>query len=112
MINVVSVHVPPYTGTGKQSIASVDEIYNEIRLAIMDAARRLQTYLSASTGGLRRSRGRRPSRSTSPEIAKALSVLTGEPEEKIKEYFIRFIESRFASPEVEEVAAEEVAEYA
>lgn len=111
MINVVSVHVP-YTGTGKQSIASVDEIYNEIRLAIMDAARRLQTYLSGKHRKLAQVKRRKTFEKYVPEIARALSILTGEPEEKIREYFIRFIESKFASAEVEEVAAEEVAENA
>ncbi|MCD6523935.1 MAG: DNA topoisomerase VI subunit B, partial [Thermococcus sp.] len=81
MINVVSVHVP-YTGTGKQSIASVDEIYNEIRLAIMDAARRLQTYLSGKHRRLYQVKRKKTFEKYVPEIARALSVLTGEPEEK------------------------------
>ncbi len=64
MINVISVHVP-YTGTGKQSIASVEEIQNEIRLAIMDAARSCRATSAASTESSTRPRGGRPSRSTS-----------------------------------------------
>ena len=98
MINVVSVHVP-YTGTGKQSIASVDEIYNEIRLAIMDAARRLQTYLSGKHRRLAQVRRKKTFEKYVPEIARALSILTGEPEERIREYFLRFIENHFASKE-------------
>ena len=98
MINVVSVHVP-YTGTGKQSIASVDEIYNEIRLAIMDAARRLQTYLSGKHRRLYQAKRKKTFEKYVPEIARALSILTGEPEERIREYFLRFIESHFASKE-------------
>lgn len=103
MINVVSVHVP-YTGTGKQSIASVDEIYNEIRLAIMDAARRLQTYLSGKHRRLYQVKRKKTFEKYVPEIARALSVLTGEPEEKIREYFLNFIESHFASKEAVEVS--------
>ncbi|NJD99625.1 DNA topoisomerase VI subunit B [Thermococcus sp. LS1] len=108
MINVISVHVP-YTGTGKQSIANVDEIHNEIRLAIMDAARRLQTYLSGKHRRLYQVKRKKTFEKYVPEIAKALSILTGEPEEEIKNYFLRFIEERFAQSEVE---AEEVAENA
>ncbi|ACJ16252.1 type II DNA topoisomerase VI, subunit B [Thermococcus onnurineus NA1] len=108
MINVISVHVP-YTGTGKQSIANVDEIHNEIRLAIMDAARRLQTYLSGKHRRLYQVKRKKTFEKYVPEIAKALSILTGEPEEEVKNYFLRFIEERFAQSEVE---AEEVAENA
>lgn len=41
---------------------------------------------------------------------RVLSILMGEFEEKIREYFIRFIESKFVSVEVEEVVVEEVVE--
>ncbi|WP_456366190.1 DNA topoisomerase VI subunit B [Thermococcus sp.] len=98
MINVISVHVP-YTGTGKQSIANVEEIYNEIRLAIMDAARRLQTYLSGKHRRLHQAKRKKTFQRYVPEIAKALSVLTGEPEERVSEYFISFIESHFSAKE-------------
>jgi DNA topoisomerase-6 subunit B len=48
-----------------------------------------------------------------PEIARALSILTGEPEERIREYFVTFIERHFAEKTVESTAVvEEVAENA
>lgn len=112
MINVVSVHVP-YTGTGKQSIASDDDIYNEIRLAIMDAARKLQTYLSGKHRRLYQVKRRKTFEKYVPEIARALSILVGVPEEEVKKYFLSFIESRFSDSDVEEPAVvEEVAENA
>ncbi|WP_297491190.1 DNA topoisomerase VI subunit B [Thermococcus sp.] len=98
MVNVISVHVP-YTGTGKQSIANVEEIYNEIRLAIMDAARRLQTYLSGKHRRLHQAKRKKTFQRYVPEIAKALSILTGEPEERVSEYFISFIENHFSTKE-------------
>ncbi|ANF23453.1 DNA topoisomerase VI subunit B [Thermococcus piezophilus] len=103
MINVISVHVP-YTGTGKQSIANVEEIYNEIRLAIMDAARKLQTYLSGKHRRLYQVKRKKTFEKYVPEIARALSILTGEPEEEIKNYFLGFIEMKFAQSESEERA--------
>lgn len=103
MINVISVHVP-YTGTGKQSIANVEEIYNEIRLAIMDAARKLQTYLSGKHRRLYQVKRKKTFEKYVPEIARALSILTGEPEEEIKNYFLGFIEMKFAQGESEERA--------
>ncbi len=109
MINVISVHVP-YTGTGKQSIANVEDIYNEIRLAIMDAARRLQTYLSGKHRRLSQVKRKKTFQKYVPEIARALSILVGVPEEEVAKYFINFIESRFA--EIEEPAPAEVTENA
>jgi DNA topoisomerase-6 subunit B len=45
-VNVVSVHVP-YTSTGKLAIdPSVEEITNEIKLAIMDCARYLKKHMN------------------------------------------------------------------
>ena len=109
MINVISVHVP-YTGTGKQSIANDEDIYNEIRLAIMDAARRLQTYLSGKHRRLSQVKRKKTFQKYVPEIARALSILVGVPEEEVAKYFINFIESRFA--EIEEPAPAEVTENA
>jgi DNA topoisomerase-6 subunit B len=44
-VNVSSVHIP-YSGVGKESIAQEDEIIEEIRLALMEAARGVQKYVS------------------------------------------------------------------
>lgn len=106
MINVISVHVP-YTGTGKQSIASVEEIQNEIRLAIMDAARRLQSYLSSKHRKLHQAKRRKTFEKYVPEIAKALSILTGEDEETVKGYFLRYIEGHFKAREAKMVGVSE-----
>ena len=110
MINVISVHVP-YTGTGKQSIANDEDIYNEIRLAIMDAARRLQTYLSGKHRRLSQVKRKKTFQKYVPEIARALSILVGVPEDEVAKYFVTFIESRFADLE-EKTAQQEVSENA
>ena len=44
-VNLVSTHIP-YTSAGKQAIANEEEIYNEIRFALMEAGRSLSRYLS------------------------------------------------------------------
>lgn len=44
LINISSVHIP-YTGAGKQAIANEPEIYDEIRNAIMEVARKLQLHI-------------------------------------------------------------------
>lgn len=109
MINVVLVYVF-YIGIGKQSIVSVDEIYNEICLVIMDVVRRFQIYLSGKYRKLVQVKRRKIFEKYVFEIVRVLSILMGEFEEKIREYFIRFIESKFVSVEVEEVVVEEVVE--
>ncbi|VVB57297.1 Type 2 DNA topoisomerase 6 subunit B [uncultured archaeon] len=48
-VNVVSVHVP-YTSAGKQAISDEDEVYQEIKYAIMEVARKVQLHV----GGIKR----------------------------------------------------------
>ncbi|MDE1871100.1 MAG: DNA topoisomerase VI subunit B [Candidatus Micrarchaeota archaeon] len=45
LVNVSSAHIP-YSGVGKESISQEDEIMEEIKLAIMEAARGVQRYIS------------------------------------------------------------------
>ena len=45
LVNVASVHIP-YTSAGKQSIASEDDIVEEIKNAMMEAGRQVQKHLS------------------------------------------------------------------
>ncbi|MDE1827816.1 MAG: DNA topoisomerase VI subunit B [Candidatus Micrarchaeota archaeon] len=45
LVSVSSVYIP-YAGVGKQSVAQEEEIIEEVRLAVMDALRILQRYLS------------------------------------------------------------------
>ena len=44
-VNVSSIYIP-YSGVGKEAIAQEDEIIDEVKLALMDAARGLQRYIS------------------------------------------------------------------
>ena len=45
LVNLVSVHIP-YTGAGKQAIAEEQEIMDEIKNAVMEAARKIQIHIS------------------------------------------------------------------
>ncbi|MFH0927378.1 MAG: DNA topoisomerase VI subunit B, partial [Candidatus Micrarchaeota archaeon] len=44
-VNLASVHVP-YTSAGKQAVSNEEEVYQEIKNAVMEAARRLQLHLA------------------------------------------------------------------
>lgn len=106
LINVVSVHVP-YTSTGKQSVASEGEIYEEIRLAVMEVARRLAKYLGGKHRKLYQVKRRKTFEKYVPEISRALSILTGEPETTIKSLLIKIIEKKFETIEEKPLEAEE-----
>jgi DNA topoisomerase-6 subunit B len=45
LVNISSVHIP-YSGVGKESVAPEEEIIEEIKLAVMEAARGVQRYVS------------------------------------------------------------------
>ena len=106
LINVISVHVP-YTSTGKQSVASEGEIYEEIRLAVMEVARRLAKYLGGKHRKLYQVKRRKTFEKYVPEISRALSILTGEPETTIKSLLIKIIEKKFEAIEEKPLEAEE-----
>jgi DNA topoisomerase-6 subunit B len=48
LVNLSSVHVP-YTGAGKQAVATEEEVVDEVKMAVMEAARDLQRYLHGMT---------------------------------------------------------------
>ena len=105
LVNVVSVHVP-YTSTGKQSVASEEEIYEEIRLAVMEVARRLAKYLGGKHRKLYQAKRRKTFEKYVPEVSRALSILTGISEGEIKEMLVTIIEKKFESIEEQAVEAE------
>ncbi len=68
LVNVASVYVP-YTSAGKQAISQEEEVYQEIKNAVMDAARELQRHLS----GLHREKDRANRRAAVMRYVKQLS---------------------------------------
>ncbi|MDE1798186.1 MAG: hypothetical protein KGH63_02160, partial [Candidatus Micrarchaeota archaeon] len=67
-VNFASVHVP-YTSAGKQAISDEEEVYMEIKNAVMEAARKLQLHLS----GIRREHDRAERRAAVLRYVKQLS---------------------------------------
>lgn len=95
LVNVASVYVP-YTSAGKQAISQEEEVYQEIKNAVMEAARTLQRHLS----GLHRDKDRANRRSAVMRYVKQLSKdLTdladkGKPEELNKK-LAHLIETKY-----------------
>jgi DNA topoisomerase-6 subunit B len=82
-VNVSSIHIP-YSGVGKESISQEDEIVEEIKLAVMDAARGVKRYVSG-----RRSIDSEASRYKivmryAKQLSKDLGNLTGQKESEIE----------------------------
>ncbi len=70
LVNVSSVYIP-YSGVGKQAIAQNEEIVEEIKLAVMDAGRKLERYLSGE-------RHRNLQESSYSMIVRYVSQLSGD----------------------------------
>ncbi|MGC8538314.1 MAG: DNA topoisomerase VI subunit B [Candidatus Micrarchaeia archaeon] len=94
MVNVSSVYVP-YSGVGKEAIAEEDEIIDEIKLAVMDAARNLQRYI----GGVRSKSEQETKYKAIMRYVNQLSIdlseLTGEDKESIHRKLKQIIEKRY-----------------
>ncbi|MGD0728896.1 MAG: DNA topoisomerase VI subunit B [Candidatus Micrarchaeaceae archaeon] len=83
LVNVSSAHIP-YSGVGKESIAQEEEIIDEIKLAVMEAARGVQRYVS---GKLRlhdeENRYKTIMRYTK-QLAQDLHEITGKDQKKLE----------------------------
>ncbi|MEM2024726.1 MAG: DNA topoisomerase VI subunit B [Desulfurococcaceae archaeon] len=73
----------PFKGVGKESIADVPEIRREVKLTIMEIARRLRSYLSRKA---REEEAKRRAESIAkyiPEVARSLATILAEHEEEL-----------------------------
>ncbi|MCX8194885.1 MAG: DNA topoisomerase VI subunit B [Candidatus Micrarchaeota archaeon] len=100
-VNLSSVYVP-YTSAGKQAISNEEEILQEIKNAIMEAARDLQRYLSGKTRERDRAERKKAILRYVSQLSKDLSELAGKgtPEE-IEKMLVRLIETKY-SKQIEE----------
>lgn len=96
-VHFASVHVP-YTSAGKQSISDEEEVVDEIRNAVMEAARSLQRHLS----GKRRDKELKGKRSAVlryvEQISKDMSELGGGKAadgEEVKGRLLKMVEERY-----------------
>ncbi|MEM5804641.1 MAG: DNA topoisomerase VI subunit B [Candidatus Aenigmatarchaeota archaeon] len=88
---VVAVHMAsvwiPYTSESKEAIDPYPDIVKEIRLALQDCGRRLQRFLSGRRRAAEAQKRMSLFERYIPEIAFALSNITGEKKEKIAKDF-------------------------
>ncbi|VVC00945.1 Type 2 DNA topoisomerase 6 subunit B [uncultured archaeon] len=105
-VNISSVHVP-YTSAGKQAISDDEEVVQEIKNAVMEAARDIQRYLS----GIHREHDRKERKKAIlryvTQLSKDLADLAakGKPAE-IETELIHLIETKY-SDQIENEEGEE-----
>ncbi|MBI5636142.1 DNA topoisomerase VI subunit B [Candidatus Micrarchaeota archaeon] len=82
-VNFTSVHVP-YTGAGKLAISAEEEIVSEIKLALMEAARSVSSYINSMRHAAEQEYRKSVFLRYVGEVSECLADITGEKEETIR----------------------------
>jgi len=110
LVSVSSVYIP-YAGVGKQSVAQEEEIIEEVRLAVMDALRILQRYLSGVRNRTTAETKYKTIMRYVSQLSGDLSELTGMKSDAIEASLKSLIDGKykklFEAEAQEEAAAEE-----
>ena len=112
LVNLASVHIP-YTGAGKQAIANEEDIENEIRYAVMEAARSIQRYLSGKRKAHEIANKKKVIERYVQQLSSDLADLSGEKRDGIVKKLGKIIEEKYAvsqESEEEEGASSEEAQ--
>lgn len=95
-VNISSVYVP-YTSAGKQAISNEDEIVQEIKNAIMEAARELQRYLSGIHREKERGERKKAILRYVTQLSKDLPELAGKGKSaELEKKLIHLIETKYS----------------
>jgi len=87
-IHLASVWVP-YTSEGKEAVASYNEIIKEIKLALQECGRKLQLYLGKKYKAEAAEKKKALIEAYSREVAQAISEMTGEDADKIRQKILK-----------------------
>ncbi|MEZ0247733.1 MAG: DNA topoisomerase VI subunit B [Thermoproteus sp.] len=102
IIHICSTKVP-YASAGKEAIAEIQEIEDEMKLALRDVARKLRIYLSRKERELELLNKYVSLAKYVDEIAVALNGITGIDREKISNSLYKLIEKKLGTT-IEEIA--------
>jgi DNA topoisomerase-6 subunit B len=100
LVNFTSVHVP-YTGAGKQAVVDEEGIIKDVRLALMDAGRRLGLYVSGVRKKEEKEAKRKQLLRYVDPISEALAILTNKSDKNIAKSLRKLVEDRFEEIEDE-----------
>lgn len=93
--HLASVWVP-FTSEGKQAIASYPEIIKEMKLALMEAARKMQVYINKRARKRMELQRASTFQRYSVEVVDAISKLTGKNRVEIERHMNELLNSKFA----------------
>ena len=98
---VVLVHIAgtkiPFHGLGKEAIASVPEVENEVKLAVQEVARKLKRHISHKRKEYEAKQKRIELTKYAPVIASALSKSIGVDEEEVISLIHNLVEKKLTS---------------
>ncbi len=111
LVNVSSVYIP-YSGVGKQAVAQEDEIVEEIKLAVQDAGRKLQRFLSGERHRNIQESGYKTIMRYVSQLSSDLEEITGRKKEQTEKELKNLIEKKYKGlfKGEEDSAAEEEAQ--
>ncbi|MEM4633712.1 MAG: DNA topoisomerase VI subunit B [Candidatus Anstonellaceae archaeon] len=96
-VNLSSVYVP-YTSAGKQAISNEEEIVQEIKNAVMEAARELQRYLSGINREKERHERKKAILRYVQQLSKDLPELAGKGKPaEVEKKLVHLIETKYSS---------------
>jgi DNA topoisomerase-6 subunit B len=96
LVNVSSVYIP-YSGVGKQAVAQEDEIIEEIKLATMEAGRKLQRFLSGERHKSDAESGYKTIMRYVSQLAADLEEITGKKKAETEKELKSLIEKKYKS---------------
>ena len=108
-VNVSSIYIP-YSGVGKESISQEDEIVEEIKLAVMEAARGVQRYVSGKMHANIESSKYNTIMRYAKQLARDLGDLTGIDQKKLEAELEKLVAKHY--PEAKEAKRREEEETA
>jgi DNA topoisomerase VI subunit B len=106
-VNISSAHIP-YSGVGKESVAQEDEIVDEIKLAVMEAARGVQRYVSGKAKLHDEANRYNTIMRYTKQLAQDLSDITGKDQKKLEKKIEELVAKHY--PKVTEKQEENVEE--
>jgi DNA topoisomerase-6 subunit B len=85
-VHMLSVHIP-YTGAGKQAVSDEEEVMEELRLALMQAARQIMRSIAGKRRLEEKEQKKKLFLKYATEVAIALHELTGKKKDEIEKKF-------------------------
>jgi DNA topoisomerase VI subunit B len=96
LVNVSSVYIP-YSGVGKQAVAQEEEIIDEIKLATMEAGRKLERFLSGERHKHAAESGFKTIMRYVTQLSSDLEEITGKKKEETEKDLRMLIEKKYKS---------------